>query len=364
MQYDKAMPVLDNHCHLCFPQPIEASLADYETLFSQLGIREAALLACPVCSHNENGYDATENLKILYLKDKLSIPIYAYAGFIEHWEAPVQYRFFAREMLDMGFDGFKSLEGHPKNRKELGKGLDHPSFSCFFDELDKKQIPMICHVGDPRPNWSADTAYDGAKEQGRVYGPEYPSLEQLYGEMEAVMDRYRNIPFVLAHFYFVSDDYKKACEMMERFPNLRFDLTPGGEMYVNFSKDTARWREFFLRYRKRIILGSDHYALGFGKYRYDLARSFLEGKEPLEHRREPVIPMALPRDVLLDICWNNAKDLAGEHPKPVNPEKALAHCRYVRQHLASKLSRQGRENLRVIEEYFDMKAKSLSEDRE
>ena len=282
MQYDRSFPVLDNHCHLCFPQPIDESLAAYEALFSQLGIREAALLACPFCSHNENGYDVTENLKILYLKDKLSLPVYAYAGFTEHWDDPKRYCTFALDMLAMGFDGFKSLESHPKNRKELGKGLNHPSFSGFFSLLDQQKIPMICHVGDPAPNWSADTAYDGAKEQGRVYGPEYPSLEQLRGEMEQILNSYPNIPLVLAHFYFASDDYNKACDMMERYPNLRFDLTPGGEMYVNFSKDLPRWREFFLRYRKRIILGSDHYALGFGKYRYDLARNFLEGTQPLD----------------------------------------------------------------------------------
>ena len=356
MHYDKGLPILDNHCHLCFPQPIEESLIAYESLFSQLGIREAALLACPVCSHNENGYDVTENLKILYLKDKLSIPVYAYAGFTEHWDDTEKYRTFAREMLDMGFDGFKSLESHPRNRKVLGKGLDHPSFADFFNELDQRQILMVCHVGDPRPNWSEATAYDGAKEAGRVYGPEYPGLEQLYAEMESVMDRYPNIPFVLAHFYFVSDDYDRACALMERYPNLRFDLTPGGEMYVNFSKDISKWREFFLRYRERIILGSDHYALGFGKYRYNLARNFLEGKEPMEHRGQPVIPMALPEEVLQDIYWNNAKALAGENPKPVDPKKTLAYCCYVQLRLGSQLSEQGRENLCVIKEHFKKKA--------
>ena len=363
MQYDKNMRVLDNHCHLCFPQPIEETLGAYEALFLQLGIREASLLSCPVCSHNENGYDVTENLKVLYLKDKLNIPIYAYAGFVEHWDDPEKYRAFGCEMLDMGFDGFKSLEGHPKNRRNLGKGLNHPSFSGFFSLLNERKIPMICHVGDPHPNWSLDSAYDGVKELGRVYGPEYPSLEQLYAEMEAVMDSYPNIPFVLAHFYFVSDDYDKACDLMERYPNLCFDLTPGGEMYMNFSKDPTRWREFFLRYRKRIILGSDNYALGFGKYRYELARNFLEGKELLEHRGQPVIPIALPEDVLQDIYWNNAKALAGEEPKPVAPEKALAHCHYVQQYLDSKLSEQGRENLRVIAEHFKKRVKLLSEER-
>lgn len=357
MQYNKNLKVLDNHCHLCFPQPIEESLTHYETLFSQLGIREAALLSCPTCSHNEDGYDVTENLKILYLKDKLSIPVYAYAGFTQHWEDPQRYAQFAQDMLAMGFDGFKTLEGHPKNRKALGKGLDHPSFSNFFSLVDSLRVPMICHVGDPRPNWSEATAYEGAKELGRVYGADYPTLEQLYAEMEAVIETHPNIPFILAHFYFVSDDYEKACRLMEQYPNLSFDLTPGGEMYVNFSKDLPKWREFFLRYRKRILMGSDHYALGFGKCRYELARNFLEGKHPLEHRGQPVLPMELPEDVLQDIYWNNAKALAGEQPKPVIPQKALEHCRYIEQNY--KLSEQGKENMRVIKAHFEERAANL-----
>ena len=360
MEYDLNLPVLDNHCHLCFPQPIEESLDDYEALFSKLGIREAALLACPVSGHNENGYDVTENLKILYLKDKMNVPVYAYAGFTEHWDDPECYHDFAEEMLAMGFDGFKSLESHPKNRKELGKGLDHPSFSAFFSLVEQQKIPMICHVGDPRPNWSADTAYEGAKELGRVYGPEYPNLEQLYGEMERVLDRYPDIPMVLAHFYFVSDEYEKACHIMERYPNVRFDLTPGGEMYVNFSKDLPRWREFFLRYRKRIIMGSDHYALGFGKSRYALARNFLEGSQPLEHRGEPVLPMNLPVEVLLDIYRNNAKALVGECPKPVDPEKALAYCSYIRKNFAGKLTEQASANLKTITEHFRKRTEATS----
>lgn len=358
MQYDKNMRVLDNHCHLCFPQPIEETLGAYEALFLQLGIREASLLSCPVCSHNENGYDVTENLKVLYLKDKLNIPIYAYAGFVEHWDDPEKYRAFGCEMLDMGFDGFKSLEGHPKNRRNLGKGLNHPSFSGFFSLLNERKIPMICHVGDPRPNWSLDSAYDGAKELGRVYGPEYPSLEQLYREMERVLERYPNIPMVLAHFYFVSDDYEKACHIMEHYPNVRFDLTPGGEMYLNFSKDLPRWREFFLRYHKRIIMGSDHYALGFGNSRYALARNFLEGSQPLEHRGEPVLPMNLPVEALRDIYWNNVKNFAGERPKPVDPKKALEYCNNICENFTDKLTTQQRENLKTIGNHFTRKAET------
>ena len=91
----------------------------------------------------------------------MEIPIFAYASFTEHWDDPKKYNQFAKLMLEMGFDGFKSLDEHPNNRKKLGKGLQHPSFSGFFEALDETKSPIVCHVGDPRPNWSAETAYEG-----------------------------------------------------------------------------------------------------------------------------------------------------------------------------------------------------------
>ena len=116
IQYDKTRYVLDNHCHVCFPQPIKDSCNDYQALFDQLGIREAALLSCPASGHNDTSMDVLENMKVLYLKDRFPFPTYAYASFTQHWEDPQAYAQFAKAMLSMGFDGFKSMDEHPQKR--------------------------------------------------------------------------------------------------------------------------------------------------------------------------------------------------------------------------------------------------------
>ncbi len=352
-QYNTDLYVVDSHCHVSFPQRIEESLRDYQKLFQELHISEAGLLSCPVSSHNETGMDVLENMKILYLKDRLDIPAFAYAGFTEHWDDPEKYAQFAETMLAMGFDGFKSLEEHPYDRKKLGKGLPDPSFSEFFQVLDRKKLPIVCHVGDPRPNWSEKTAYAGVKELGRLYGDDFMSLDELYAEMEAVIPRYPNIRFILAHFYFLSDNYERACKLMEENPNVYFDICPGGEMFVNFSMDPEKWRDFFISYHDRIIMGSDHYALGYGKGRYDLARSFLEGTQPLEYQGYPVTPIHLPKNVLEDIYCNNIKRLTGTTPKPVDRKRAYEYCLYIRDHLMDQLTEMGKDNLKTIMEHFE-----------
>lgn len=352
VQYDNALYVLDNHCHVSFPQPIEESFDGYLYWFRELGISEAGMLSCPVSSHNETGMDVLENMKILYLKDRFPFPTYAYFGFTEHWNDPDKYAEFARTMLAMGFDGFKSLEEHPHDRRNLGKGLNHPSFSRFFEVLDQKQVPGVFHVGDPRPNWDEGTAYAGVKELGRLYGPDFLSLDELYDEMEQIITQYPNIRFIMAHFYFISDNYDRACRLLEENPNLHFDLTPGGEMFINFSKDPEKWREFFIRYRHRILLGSDHYALGYGNSRYHLARNYLEGTESFLYQKKPIYPLHLPKDILEDIYCNNAKRLAGNAPRPVNHKLAYDHCCYIRDNLMAQLTDLGKQNLKTIMAHF------------
>ena len=146
VQYDRSIPVLDNHCHICFPQPINQSLTDYEALFNRLAVSRAGLLSCPSSSHTENGVDPLENLKILYLKENLSVPCFAYAGFTWHQSDPQAYADFGQTMLDMGFDGFKTLEQHPRVRKMTGKGLSDPSFGKFFAFANRTGSVMVCQI--------------------------------------------------------------------------------------------------------------------------------------------------------------------------------------------------------------------------
>lgn len=351
-QYDTQIPVMDNHCHVCFPEPIDDSLRNYESLFHKLSIGRTGLLSCPASSHNGGIQDILENLKMLYLKDRLSIPCCAYAGFTWHWDEAAPYADFASRMLDMGFDGFKALEMHPRVRRLFGKGLNHPSYEAFFRFINDRGCVMVCHVGDPRPSWNLETAAPEAIRLGRVYADGFLSLDELYAEMDEVIARWTNVKFVLAHFYFMSDNYERVCRLLDEHPNVYLDLTPGGEMYVNFTKDPELWRAFFLRYSHRILLGSDHYSEGHGEVRYDLARNFLEGTEPFEYFGSAIQPIRLPREALDNIYMNNALHLLGPSPKPVRRDLAYEHCRYIAETCAGQLTEQGKANLEVMTAYW------------
>ena len=348
------IPVFDNHCHVCFPEPIEDTQRGFERYIQELGISALGILSAPRVRHTGMDVDILENLKVLYLKERLSVPVYAYAGFIDYSDDGEDYVAFAKSALAMGFDGFKSLEQHPAERKKFGRPLCLPSFDSFFDYLGEVGAPIVCHIGDPRFNWSLDTASESAKMLGRVYDDHFLTLDELYDEMGQVFRKHPNVKFILAHFYFRTDDHDGLVELMECYPNICLDLTPGTEMYLNFSKNPELWRNFFLRYSQRIIMGSDLYGAGYGSNRHRLVRAFLETGEPfaVNDKADVVTPLKLPDKVLSDICFQNARRLLAHDPNPVDREKAFAACKYIAQHRYHELNEIGKENLRTFMKFW------------
>ena len=346
--------ILDNHCHVCFPEAIDDTVRGFEKVIEELHISEIGLLSCPLSSHSGVEVDILENLKVLYIKECLSIPVYAYASFIYHSDDGDSYADFANKMLEMGFDGFKSLEQHPKNRKKIGKGLNDVSLDCFFDFIGEKKIPIVCHVGDPRRSWDIKTATESAKTLGRVYDNSFLSLDELYGEMDDLFRKHPDVPIVLAHFYFKSDDYDGLVKLMETYPNVYLDFTPGTEMFLAFSEHIDMWREFFLRYSKRLIFGSDLYGAGYGVNRHQLVRQFLETSEPFElmQRGDIVTPANLPVEVLEDIYGGNVKRLLGNTPKPINRQKVYEYCVDIAENHADELNDIGKQNLETFLQFW------------
>ena len=72
-----------------------------------------------------------------------------------------------------------------------------------------------------------------------------------------MLDKHPNLKTILAHFFYVSDDIEEASRIMDTYPNVYFDITPGGEIFENFAKDIPAWREFFIKYQDRIMFGTD-----------------------------------------------------------------------------------------------------------
>ncbi len=349
--------IIDNHCHVCIRLPIEEMVAGFDKYTKELGISRVGILSSPMTDYAFREYDVLENIEVLYIKEKLGIPVYGYASFVHYFDDPDKYLLLAKTMLDMGFDGFKSLDMHPANRKKIGVGLNHPRYKKFFDYLEETGAAMVTHVSDPRDSWDIEAAKEKGLPLTRIYDSSFLTPDEFYAEMEEVFKNHPKAKLILAHFYFKSEEYDDLVRLMETYPNIYIDFAPGSEMFRGFSKNVDLWRGFMIKYADRLILGSDLYGAGYGMARHRLVRAYFEGTEPfaMTDENDIVIPMNLPDDVLEKIYTTNVLKLIGEEPKPVNHKLAYEYCLYIAENNAEELDELCLENLKIMTDYFKSK---------
>ena len=54
--------------------------------------------------------------------------------------AQLCYERMYKELMEIGFDGLKMLEGKPTIHKKIGKNLNHPELDKLYAELEKELI--------------------------------------------------------------------------------------------------------------------------------------------------------------------------------------------------------------------------------
>ena len=327
-------PLCDGHIHITFAHPVETTariLADTMTYFDYERI---AILGLQQDS-KDNG-DPGNNLKALYCKSVLNrlYPdrrVYAFSGIYHRYDENDTAEGYLRQaqmLYAMGFDGIKILDGKPKMRKKLGRRLDDPIFDLFYAYAEEHDLPVTMHLGDPPEFWDISKISEYALRVGWYCDETYPTLEEMREEVYGILRRFPRLRLTLAHFFFLSQDLQTCEALFETYPGLSFDVTPGGEMFANFSKDPAAWHDFFVRYSDRILLGTDtnNYTLhetlaDNGKnadhVRLNLVRRCLETDEPFSTPNYgTLIPLALDDDTLMNIYHNNVILRLGD-PRPI-----------------------------------------------
>jgi len=325
-QLRPGIPIIDAHTHLETPQPdVVDAMLEQE---AALGVESMSLLMLSLPS---TGYVNT-NPEGFYAKWRHPDRIYLFAALdYTSLGADVDLRFAcslpeqARRFWAMGCDGMKMLTGKPNYRKESGLALDSIVFEPYFTCLETLQMPLLWHVGDPEEFWDPELCPQWAKDSGWAYDSTFPSKEAIYAECHHVLERHPKLQVIFAHFHFLSADLPRAAALMDRFPNVCFDLTPGTEMYPSFSKRPDETRDFFLTYQDRIILGSD-FMSGGDTSPLLLVRQFLETEGEFTHQNlaQPVQGIALPPDSLERIYAGNYRRMTSSSPRPLDESLVLA----------------------------------------
>ncbi len=252
-------------------------------------------------------------------------------------------------LLEMGADGIKMIEGKAEMRKRLPiPNFDDPVYAPYWEKMAQTQTPLIFHVNDPEEFWDAEKVPDWARDMGWYYGDgTYVDNEDQYRQVLAVLDRHPDLNVTFAHFFFLSAQLDRLAAYLDRYPNMHVDLTPGIEMYFNFSAQPEKARDFFIQYQDRILYGTDigarallsDRAAGIEKEeslaRVEVVRGFLETEGPFQLSHEGFLfggpeavfqGIALPEAVLDKIYYQNFERFAGITPKPLNPAAIVEEC--------------------------------------
>ena len=218
----------------------------YETLETvrAQGVTDVALQAL--------GYRSVAyNLAMLYWKiryTKMRVKVFGAMHLCDRY-ANVPFEEQAEKLIGLGVDGIKLIDMCPDIRQVTGKGVNDVKYDKMLSLLEKKGIPVLLHSADPETFWDKP---DGAYCDGT-----FLSKQELYDETFEMLEKHPDLKIVLAHFFFLSDFPEEAAKVLDKYSNVCFDLTPGCEMYPNFSKRRDVWREFFIKYSDRILFGTD-----------------------------------------------------------------------------------------------------------
>ena len=242
------MKIIDAHTHIN-KRNIESGFASLFAMAKQLNYDRLSVLSL------QCGGDLLQNLTCALCKYLRPEMIYAFGGldYITGRDFVSQ----AENLRAMGYDGIKMLEGKPTTRKLLKRALDEPAYDDFFSYLEECKFPVLLHIADPGTFWDRERAPDWAVERGWLYDETHVPYAQYYDEVDRMLAKHPNLRAIFAHFYFLSDNPVRAQRFLDEHPNVSIDVTAGIEMYEDFAKDPAFWREFFIKNENRIIFGTD-----------------------------------------------------------------------------------------------------------
>lgn len=214
------------------------------------------------------------------------------------------------------------LEGKPTLHRTIGKNLLHPEFDKFFAEAEKRATHITFHANDPKEFWTEP----GADYHG---DPTFATSEEIYRQAYKILENHPNLKVTFAHFFFMSEKPEELARLFEKYPNMCVDLTPGWEMYLSFYAKKEYFKEFFEKYSKRIILGTDAYfprPTECSMWLVDRVYRFISSPDVIKAVADRYESgLCISDRAIEDITYKNFEERISAEPKPINKDALIAY---------------------------------------
>ena len=210
--------------------------------------------------------------------------------------------------------------------KELGLGvrdssgklvsIDDPRLDPAWDECGRLGIPVFIHVADPEaffmPVDANNERYEELIEhpEWSFYGPQFPSMKELLAQRDRMFAKHPHTTFVALHFGSWPENLDFVEQTLNKFPNVMIET---GAREGELGRQPRRTREIFMKYRDRIMFGTDE---GASEEMYRNYFRWLETEDEYfpyaqypQQGRWMIYGLGLPDDVLDRVYHRNAEEL-------------------------------------------------------
>ena len=180
-----------------------------------------------------------------------------------------------KKCMDTGAKGIKIWKNIGMVlQDENGKYImaDDPVFYPLYDFLEKEGIPLLAHLGEPRNCWLSYndiTTYGDLQyymnypEYHMYYNDKVPSYEQQIAARDHLLEIFPRLKFVGAHLGSLEWDIDEAAKRLDRYPEFCVDLSARmGHIHLQTIRDSEKVRNFFIKYKDRLLYGSDCFITG------------------------------------------------------------------------------------------------------
>ena len=229
----KDIPVIDCHIHLWMLRKTDEVRLQGPQLDALVEVIESSRLSGVYV------FDGPDHPP---LKLKAKRPDLFYAGGPAPWTGEISsYKVddwdeYIAGLKSMGYDGIGEM-GSKTVLRETHTPIDSDYYKGFWNACENQDFPVLCHIGDVEDFWYEEKTPEWAKVRNwGYYDGDYPMLDELYCEIENVLERHPGLKIALCHFLFMSPELERAAEFLDTYPNANLDLSLGVELMYNVSR--------------------------------------------------------------------------------------------------------------------------------
>lgn len=145
--------------------------------------------------------------------------------------------------------------------------IDDPRFDSVLNFIEKNNITLLGHLGEPRNAWlaldqmtiSGDKSYFKEHPQYHQFlHPENPSYEDQVNARDNMLKKHPNLRFVGAHLGSLEWNTDELAKRLDQFPNMAVDMAARiPHLQVQSVKGWQKVYDFMVKYQDRLIYATD-----------------------------------------------------------------------------------------------------------